>query len=458
MGRIHFLVGIHLIDVQFVSNVLFHRSGIVIRHVRIRIVRSNAAAFASAHGDKFSRELGYAGVTSVDIGLAGEGNGIEGVVGTDKVIGFADGSAPSLHFSVVHVHNVRLGRIADVLAVAFQPRVEIHLRTVDGGVELPTAGNLFSIEIHAGRRIGGGSNVLATGNGMGRIHFLVGIHLIDIQFVSNVLFHRSGIVIRHIRIRIVRSITAGNIGIKRNRAELNLTGAAIFGVIVLDDRTGNGDGVANLNHVSAVALCTEHNDRIIGQAVHDHRHGNVLILGGVRIIHRGDHTGHGVLTERATKFQRIRRLQDFFVGGVGRLVILAAFIVSRSLRGLDELQDVLGLTDRIGGVVARLGDRNGVIRTVGANAILSAVHSHKPHTESLIVGENRSAGVLEEQVLADLTVILRLGLGVQIHLLGAVFVENLVAVAGLLHEEVDRLAHLVGGLDELVVLGSTESI
>ena len=91
-------------------------------------------------------------------------------------------------------------------------------------------------------------------------------------------------------------------------------------VIVLDN-TGNGDGVANSDHIAAFTLQAEALDGLVFLALHSHGNGDVAKVCSISVVNRHDLAGQGVSAgQEAILFYCVSSIYDLSIGHTGHNV------------------------------------------------------------------------------------------------------------------------------------------
>ena len=338
----------------------------------------------------------------------------------------------------------------DVRAVSRFHGTDVHLLTADHRVDVVATGGGLHVHVSRFGFDGGGLAIVAahrTGHKVrGALQVLLNVN--DLVGLAGNRLDR----LDHGVFELLLG-SAGRLIGNQNAAGIEFDLAFVGLVVVLEQFTLNGDGIALLDLVGAVALQAEALDRVVGHTVHHDGDGDVAIariIGGVDL---GDDTGQRVLVaggQNLANFQRIGGLDDLgrsFVDGDTRVRV-------QSLSGglVSEAGRELGNTGVSGRDIGLLGDAEGLVGAVGAEHVLGLADGGAPRVNFRVVGPHAVGGLGIGQVLAHLTVVAGDGVRIDVQFLTVHFGIDLHAVAGFLHEEVGSGFRIGGGSEVLLAV------
>ena len=411
------------------------------------VIAAHVAALGHGLLNQAQGELGLAAdLGGHELGV-GDGEGIEGVVGTCHVLGTVNGGVPGVGLGLVVPDGLGgLGvveELGDLAVHVLGVGVQVLLDAADLGVELEAALHDLCAEVQSGLGVGGGlQELVVVGLTVGE-EGLAGVDLDQVELVHAV----SG------------GVGDGGLGSGRAahqstaRVELHLTGLAL--VVVLQKLTGNGDGIAHGQLVGAVTLQAEALDGLVLHAIDHDDNRDVTVIVGPCGGDGGDDTGQGILMtagEDAADVQGVDGVDDLLGGVVDGGTLGGGHGLGHVL--LHDTCGELGLTAVLHRQVGSLGQGHGVVGAVGTHDVLDAVDGGVPAVGLGLVDPGGALVRDVVEVLGDLTVLGGGGGGQQVHL-GAVVLQvvELEALAVGLGVEVHGGLGIGGGLEELGVVG-----
>ena len=146
----------------------------------------------------------------------------------------------------------------------------------------------------------------------------------------------------------------------------------LHSAVVVLDNTGNGDGVANSDHIAAFALQTVALNGLVFLAFYSHGNGDVAKVCSISVVNRHDLAGQGVSAgQEAVFFHSISRIHDLCIGHFGLCRHIALYNIVQSAAGSK--------LDFVAIVGQSAGNGDGVANTDAINAIAGhavALDSH----------------------------------------------------------------------------------
>ena len=288
-------------------------------------------------GDVLNYKLALADVLGAQEAQLGSADGVVVGICTQGAVNAVDIEEVNLQLAVVVPVS---GRLGDQSSTLLSLAIDLHFLQLNVGlgavvveVEASTlAADLFHIDLHCVCRVVGGLQVAAAGDLAVEVQVLTQGSLLHLSVVDLILGNRSQF---HLDLA-AASLAVGH-GSGRELQSLTL---------IVDDGTGNGDGIADLDLADTVALHVEALDPSAGDL---HGNGDVIVLRGVLLVDGEDLAGQSShVGQLLVGAQLLGILQDLVLIVGGLLCHTAAGDTLQQLAAGIELDGALIVLDQTG--------------------------------------------------------------------------------------------------------------